>query len=936
MMMEEKTYNLGRVVGWSQYEEFLKENPELDPQAITPQIYSTLVTYGVTRIVTLPADRELWRMHQDGSADAPVFYTTSVRVPGASWGAVPIVGIDYNSYFNSFNPNQEGKYHDIAASAAIDKDALERAVGNIFTCYISDSNGKRAEGPLSDSGYLTFAAYPDIFEYLETMSEYEEFGGLKLIVRGLSLVDVDVDELYFGPQGLLFAGNGMAEDCYHETRNINNLCLNSAGCIWLSLTGNSSPADYRGLVNHPTGQILVSTFGYINLDFLNGVGEFADMGTYGFTAAEIQQALQGIQVVWTQFDAIPLAERDEYLYLISGEPSYNSYPPAGNPLFIIPVRKLDGKINVGNYDYFSPPKMKKIMDFTRTYSAGDDGDNAVLYLYDKMLPEYMGTFWGYTVPVTFGLTYLGSNSLNNSWITDDLSIQPGVTYSNSGRQCSYRIPTGEPNLFHKGYFYILTNESELIRNGLYLCTADQEHDDTAFSRLSRRGGYIEYAIPQWVKNKKTGGNKFAFEVDLTGMSATIQDDILYVAGNSIYPGDLLMLGIESDYEFVYVWNTIDNNQPKLIVDINAVPYFDFDATASATISDESDTHSSIISIPRSDWDSVLASTSLTVWTDENSSYSFTNTNDTLTLGVLVRVRHLKSGVWGNDKTYSYLLLNLDNTAATLSSAMVLMDNPSLTTTVGYPGYRDGAVPRYNQELPNSQGNYYYNMKSVLSRTTAYKMFSDFGWDISDYVDEDFQRLSLAEFFQECVLRSDMSVPKSSSTNRSYGITSRLCLYSKEDIDYTPGQVMPEPNPEIHSSMTWKASTTPQSFFDTAYYECITSDGSVINLSNPDYPIWATVAKSRRGRQTMSVSILDAAGGQLDFTGNEGTIEADTITWLDLLTGLGTGQALDILHGLKIRHNTDSIQLITPEGLNLYLAPQAPTGDIEDGSVGLGW
>ena len=115
-----------------------------------------------------------------------------------------------------------------------------------------------------------------------------------------------------------------------------------------------------------------------------------------------------------------------------------------------------------------------------------------------------------------------------------------------------------------------------------------------------------------------------------------------------------------------------------------------------------------------------------------------------------------------------------------------------------------------------------------------------------------------------------------------------------------------------------------------------ADGEVINLSNPDYPIWATVAKSRRGRQTMSVSIIDSAGSQLDFTGNDGTIEADTITWLDLLTGLGTGQAIDILHGLKVRHNTDSIQLITPEGVNLYLAPQAPDGEIPEGSFGLGW
>lgn len=131
--MAEKTYNTGRVVGWSTYEEFLKETG-YDPNKITNYIYNTLVTYGVTRIVELAADG--WVPSHGGK-----FYVQTVKVSGASWGAVPIVGLDYEHYLDVFT--EPKKTSDDTENADVtDKNAIEEAIGNVFGVYVSDENGK--------------------------------------------------------------------------------------------------------------------------------------------------------------------------------------------------------------------------------------------------------------------------------------------------------------------------------------------------------------------------------------------------------------------------------------------------------------------------------------------------------------------------------------------------------------------------------------------------------------------------------------------------------------------------------------------------------------------------------------------------------------------------------------------------------------------------
>jgi hypothetical protein len=88
-------------------------------------------------------------------------------------------------------------------------------------------------------------------------------------------------------------------------------------------------------------------------------------------------------------------------------------------------------------------------------------------------------------------------------------------------------------------------------------------------------------------------------------------------------------------------------------------------------------------------------------------------------------------------------------------------------------------------------------------------------------------------------------------------------------------------------------------------------------------------------------LVNDEGSFLEFAGGLGTIEADKITWLDLLVGLGSGQAVDLLHGMMVRRTaSDCNYLITADGTKLYISktePKPGPGEtIEDGSIGIGW
>lgn len=935
--MAEKTYNAGRVVGWSAYEEFIRETGT-DPGVISSYIYQTLTTYGVSRRVELAANG--WEETGGGQ-----FYMQTIEVAGASWGAVPVIGIDYESYMDFFtNPSSTSSTEEsIEINDTFEKETLEQSVANIFSVYVSDSHGNKATNSLSDHGYLTFVAYPDVVDFMQGMPGEK----LKLIVRGLSMENLgDVNNLYFGPQGLMFAGNGMVADCTHSTENMNRLSLNSAGVLWMSVGGKCNPADTRGLVNHPEGTILTSTFGYLEPDFLGGTGSFAG-STYALTYKEYVDGLTGIEVFRAQVEAIPVEERDNYLYMIDGIPEYTDYPTNSQPLNAIPVRKDTGKVNIGYLTDLRRPKMKKIIDFTRTYGSDD---TSVLYLYNKKLPDYLGNWWtiqplGSTY--TEGLVYAGNGPLTDTSYWKGTDLTESGTFSGSNRQKCWKLTTGT---YHKGSIYVVYNQVDPASNGLFMCTADTDHENLGYSVLNRIGGYISGSRPQWVENPNATG--MIYQMDLTGHTATITNSVLYVDGCPIYPGEALAVGEVGEQHVVYVENTISSSTPKLILRniANVRPVVDVYSGGSSSVSDISDTHSNILTIARSDWDTGYAGRSLTVYTDATTTETFTVTNTEVTPGTYVKFNHSQMDCYGRGKMYTYVVLSIDSNLVRLASAMVFVDNPDLLTTVGAVGQQDCIIPRYNQQLPNSMGTYYYNVGAALNKITAKQFFEDFGWNIADYVDADFQDMSLGELLRECVVRNDLSVPKSPDTSRGVGMNVTYHLYTKEELGIAPlpapdpsdpGReycVMPQPNPEIHSTMTLNAKTKPTSFFDTAFFTAKDENGVEVDINNPDYPIWVTLGKSRFGPQVMSESLIDKGGTRLDFSGNAGTIEADKINWLDLLIALGTGKSLDILKGMVV-HNTTGGQtcLVGADGTKLIISSTEPDPtNLDVGTVGIGW
>jgi hypothetical protein len=175
---------------------------------------------------------------------------------------------------------------------------------------------------------------------------------------------------------------------------------------------------------------------------------------------------------------------------------------------------------------------------------------------------------------------------------------------------------------------------------------------------------------------------------------------------------------------------------------------------------------------------------------------------------------------------------------------------------------------------------------------------------------------------------------SPSTKRQLGVESTIHLYSKNDVHYTSGQI---PNTPMSSSLILSAKTDPKAFFSTAYYSAETRAGKQMIVNNTALPIWASRVKLPDGTETMSVSVISAAGSILDFSGNSGTIEADTVTWLDMLVGLGSGKSVDILKGARFGKGANNCNYIqTADGTRLYISTTEPTGDIPEGSIGIGW
>ena len=938
--MPTKTYNMGRVVGWSTYEEFLKENPNIDPSKVTSMVYSTMVTYGVTRIVTLPASATSWQPVQGTDT---VFYTATVEVPGATYGAVPIVGINYDYYIRTFKGSAK-KYSDATELAGTNKELLDKAFSCIFACYVSDANGVKVENAVMNSGYLTFAAYPNIVDYLANVAALvAPESGLKVIVRGLSLSGfTDAEDLYFGPEGLVIATGGVAAEskyCEQDTIDISALCLNASGYIWMNAGGGASGSGsvpFTSLTGHPHGDVLISTFGYLNPEMIDGTGSFEDLGTYAFTYDEYKDVKNtpNFNMLKTQVEALEEISSDEpkkYVYLIAGKSSYDSPPPGANPLYAIPVRKSDYYVNVGTFDGMSTPKLKKKFDMTRAFN---DDDRRMIVPSNKVTPNYLGSYWSTgNPPAEAKLTYWDSGSFNRSyWISDDIRGFDDVAYAVNGRTTNFKIrQTGFPG---KGGWVVLFNQTEHAYDGLYQCVWDESEDPNGYHTFIRRGAYLPISVPTWVTQKS---GTFCWKPDLSSATVTVTDGVLKINGIPVYPGELAVTGTYDNHHQYFVMNTITNNTAELILCTECEFTVDI-SDPDALIGNNGDDFSNYLDIEESDFRSAVTAMTKTVYIDSTNTYSFTLTNTTFTTGLLFNIRHQEATAYGFNKWYRYTLVKNDNGVYRMASGEIWTANSNLSRVAGHPGTYNSVFPCYGQTLPTEDGSWHYNAPATLSHIPAKKMFQDFGLNIADYVHEDFQNISLGKFLQECVLRTDLTMAATDSTMRTTGIESTLHLYSKEDMNYTSGNVpTPTASSPISASMTLHAGTSAKSYFSTAYYTATLKNGTSVTINNSAYPIWASMSKSPEGTEIMSVSVTDNSGSQLDFSGNSGTIEADTVTWLDLLVGLGSGKSVDVLKGARFgRDNNDCNYIQTADGTRLYISTTEPTGDIPEGSIGIGW
>ena len=977
----EKTYNLGRAVGWSNYEEFLKENPNVDPATVTRFVYETLVTYGVTRVIELSATD--WH-----SSNGGLFYTQTIRVPGASWGAVPIVGLDYEYYMQVFtNPAALGMNDDqkkAEASAEIDdvtdKNAVETAIGNIFGVYVSDSQGRKTQSSSGDHGYLTFMAHPDILKFQDDVPGLDG-STLRLIVRGLSLEDLVVDELYFGPQGFVFAGNGLIEDCYHRTENINNLMLTASSYIELAITGNAISGGAAYTYYHDVGVQLEGTVsGYVDLETLGTEG-------YLMTASEIAAYITaastaGVYLTKAAYDKIPSTKKDDYLYMIYGSIVYTDYPKHEGPIYILCIRKSDGYAGMGvmlnygtqatvGYDEAHPdvqPKKKmNLLHISRT------DKNKVITLKDKFMPDYLGSYWGKSNGWTGNVSYLQQNCLR-VWEWQYLKAYYGATFHEAGRNSYITAaptasrPTG--NNIQLGDFILITGEFEsgedaVAIRGMYVCTESCDTDsDSSIITLHRRGGYVRtdtrapgpkvtapYSrLPQWSYTLHTpSGEEPYLTADTSESNRIYQNELIYVS----QPGrDSDTKGLGDEWQVV---NIATANAADLIVrESAAYPLSNTDSGVSNYI--DTVVHARTNAIKRSSI-SDLMPTSISVhpspFDSNTAAYTITRGGnaDIMTVGTIVALKHTVSGVFGDNKNYWYQYIGTISSNCVLACSTSQKGGTNFYTLAQLTSHLDQGFPRSKQDIPQN-GSWYYNYPKTISKMTAAEFFNDFGLDIKKFLHPDFRNTSYMKFLQNLVSYQNLGLAASTTNKKQLGFSADYRFFTKNAAQSIVTTQPTESNP-VKTSLMLSAATDPTSFTSPGFFTAQHTNPQKIgytwydnptdephNIANPEYPIWATIAKSRNGEQTMSISLIDDEGSRLNDSGSEGTIEADTVTPHDWLVALALGKSVDVLKGMRVqRAGTTGNYIETIDNRRIYFAATEPDPnalDIPVDSIGIGW
>lgn len=210
---------------------------------------------------------------------------------------------------------------------------------------------------------------------------------------------------------------------------------------------------------------------------------------------------------------------------------------------------------------------------------------------------------------------------------------------------------------------------------------------------------------------------------------------------------------------------------------------------------------------------------------------------------------------------------------------------------------------------------------------------------------DYHALDFQSFLQYAATERDMSQPISSVTPSSPPTVSRWYLMSATDITAISTQSSWTDNAKTAIAVM-KASISIYDFYKMNKLHILELNSSGVlptegediteSYRNSGYHQW--VASGASGiHETKAISLVDNNGALLPTTGAAGKIEAENITWNDLLDGLNRNEAIDLLgDGLKGMKSSGNNFIQLGNNMRLYLSSTEPTGTIPDGSIGIGW
>ena len=217
---------------------------------------------------------------------------------------------------------------------------------------------------------------------------------------------------------------------------------------------------------------------------------------------------------------------------------------------------------------------------------------------------------------------------------------------------------------------------------------------------------------------------------------------------------------------------------------------------------------------------------------------------------------------------------------------------------------------------------------------------------SDYHNIDFQ-----SFMQYAATGRDMSQPISSVTTSSAPVTKRWYLFSAADIQ-TIKQMTPIAYPPndwgttYYASAVMKANMSTFDFYKMAELHILelNNSGGIITegidvtntYRNSSYHQW--VASGRSGvHETKALSLVDNSGALLSTSGASGSISTEVLNWNVLLEALSQNKTIDVLgDGLRGMKSSGDNYIQLGNSMRLYLSSTEPTGTIPEGSLGIGW